>query len=293
MAARDTINRAIADATGETLHDAQWHSVSGGDINQSYRIDDGQRRFFVKLNDADRLNMFEAEAAGLAEIAATHSLRVPRPICVGVAEAQAFVVLEYLELHRHGDAAMLGRQLAALHQATQPQFGWQRDNTLGSTPQPNAWRASWVDFLREQRLGHQLRLAVANGYGALLHDAGEKLLSRLDAFFSGYTPQPSLLHGDLWGGNHAYLADGSPLVFDPATYYGDRECDLAMSELFGGFAPAFHAAYREAWPLDPGYAQRRTLYNLYHILNHANLFGGGYAAQAQAMIARLLAELGG
>ncbi len=122
-----------------------------------------------------------------------------------------------------------------------------------------------------------------------LQRLGEKLMDTLPAFFAGYTPQPSLLHGDLWSGNHAFLADGTPVIFDPAAYYGDRECDLAMTELFGGYSAEFYAAYRAAYPLDAGYATRRDLYNLYHILNHANLFGGGYTRQAEQMMQRLLA----
>ena len=137
-----------------------------------------------------------------------------------------------------------------------------------------------------------MRLAGENGYGAQLQRPGERLLDALPAFFAGYLPQPSLLHGDLWGGNHAFLADGAPAIFDPAAYFGDREADLAMTELFGGYPADFYAAYRAAWPLDAGYAARRNLYNLYHILNHANLFGGGYAQQAEEMMQRLLAELG-
>ncbi len=165
------------------------------------------------------------------------------------------------------------------------------DNWIGRTPQPNGWQHDWIAFRREQRLGFQLQLAAQNGFGGALQRDGEQLLARLDGLFDGYVPVPSLLHGDLWGGNHGFLADGTPVVFDPALYVGDRECDLAMSELFGGFAADFYAAYRASWPLDAGYAVRKTLYNLYHILNHANLFGGGYAAQAARMTAALLAHI--
>jgi fructosamine-3-kinase len=185
----------------------------------------------------------------------------------------------------------MGRLLAHLHRTTGPRFGWKRDNTIGSTPQLNAWTDRWVDFLRDQRLGYQLQLAAQQDYGTRLQSKGERLCAGLDAFFSAYQPVPSLLHGDLWGGNAGYLTSGEPVVFDPAVYYGDREADLAMTELFGGFGADFHAAYREAWPLDPGYGTRKTLYNLYHILNHAHLFGGGYVGQAQSMLDRLLAEI--
>lgn len=292
MSLPGAITQAISDATGILFVPRTQRSMSGGCINQSYLLADDKRRFFVKLNDAKRLPMFEAEAAGLQEILASHTVRAPRPLCHGIADDQAYLVMEYLDLRTHGDAAALGEQLAQMHRPPQAYFGGPRDNTLGSTPQPNMQTATWISFWREQRLGYQLRLAAQKGYGGKLQTQGEKLLAGLDAFFTDYQPQASLLHGDLWGGNHGYLPDGTPVIFDPAVYYGDRETDLAMTELFGGFAPAFYAAYRAAWPLDAGYAVRKTLYNLYHILNHANLFGGGYGAQAQQMLTLLLAELG-
>ena len=291
MSLPSAIGQAISDATGSPFTPHTQRTVSGGSINQSYLLADDERRFFVKLNDAKRLPMFEAEAAGLQQILASNTVRAPQPLCHGLGGDQAFLVMEYLDLRGQGDAAALGEQLAAMHRPPQAYFGGSRDNTLGSTPQTNTQTATWIHFWREQRLGYQLRLAAQNGYGGKLQTQGEKLLAGLDQFFTGYQPQASLLHGDLWGGNHAYLADGTPVIFDPAVYYGDRETDLAMTELFGGFAPAFYAAYRAAWPLDAGYAVRKTLYNLYHILNHANLFGGGYATQAQQMMAQLNAEL--
>ncbi|MBT9590008.1 MAG: fructosamine kinase family protein [Thiobacillus sp.] len=282
---------AISRSSGApfTIRNAQ--AVHGGDISQAFKLSDGACHYFVKTQAATRLGWFEAEAAGLTALDAAHAVRVPRVVCHGAAAGQAYLVLEHLLLQPHGDAAQLGRQLARQHRVSAPQFGGPRDNWIGATPQPNVWRESWVDFWRDRRLGFQLRLAAENGYGGALQTDGTALMAQLDALFDGYAPSPSLLHGDLWGGNHGYLADGTPVIFDPAVYFGDRECDLAMTELFGGFAPEFYAAYREAWPLDAGYAVRKTLYNLYHVLNHANLFGGGYAAQAQRMIATLLAEI--
>jgi protein-ribulosamine 3-kinase len=282
---------AVTRATGDPFSATVLTPIGGGDINQAFSIGSGARRYFVKANRAGCLPMFDAEVDALHALAATHSVRVPQAIASGTAAGQAFLVLEHLDLRGNGDAALLGEQLAQLHRVTQTRFGWAHDNWIGSTPQPNGRQLDWVAFWREQRLGFQLQLAAQNGYGGALQRDGEMLLARLDALFDGYTPAPSLLHGDLWGGNHAYLADGSPVIFDPALYVGDRECDLAMSELFGGFAPDFYAAYCAAWPLDPGYAVRKTLYNLYHILNHANLFGGGYAAQAARMAAQLLAQI--
>jgi fructosamine-3-kinase len=285
------IGAAISAATGVPFAAATLTPVGGGDINETFAVSDGTRRYFVKANRAARLAMLEAEADALHALSATRSVRVPQPLCSGTAAGQAFLVLEYLDLRGRGDAARLGTQLAQLHRVPQSRFGWAHDNWIGSTPQPNGWQPDWIEFWRERRLGFQLQLAAQNGYGGALQRDGEALLAGLDAFFDGYVPAPSLLHGDLWAGNHGFLADGSPVTFDPATYVGDRECDLAMSELFGGFAPDFYAAYRAAWPLDAGYAVRKSLYNLYHVLNHANLFGGGYVAQAQRMTAQLRAQI--
>ena len=287
------LSTAIHDATHRPFTLRATTPVGGGSINEAYRLEgtDGAR-YFLKLNDAQHLPMFVAEEEGLNAIAATNTIRVPQPIVHGSADGQSYLVLEHLELSSHGDAKLLGEQLAALHRCISSQFGFAQDNFIGTTKQPNGWKDSWIDFWREQRLVFQLRLAAQNGHSGQLQNLGEKLLDVLPAFFEGYTPQPSLLHGDLWSGNHAFLADGTPTIFDPATYYGDRECDLAMTELFGGYPADFYAAYRAAYPLDAGYATRRNLYNLYHILNHANLFGGGYARQAEQMMQRLLAEVG-
>jgi fructosamine-3-kinase len=287
QAIAEQINRV----TGEPFNPEPARSVGGGCINTAVKLGDGRRTFFVKLNAASRLEMFEAEAEGLAALAATETIRVPRPICSGVAGAQAYLVMEAIEMgHGGGKSAKLaGRQLAAMHRFRQERFGWHRDNTIGSTPQPNTESGDWIDFWREQRLGFQLELAARNGLGGAIQRLGERLLERFPALID-HGPVPSLLHGDLWGGNLAYDRAGSPVIFDPAVYYGDREADLAMTELFGGFGGSFYGAYREAWPLDAGYAVRKTLYNLYHILNHANMFGGGYAGQAVGMMERLLAE---
>ncbi len=237
--------------------------------------------------------MFEAEYEGLRELAAPKAIRVPAPITSGVDGNQSYLILEYLGLGppRRGSEERLGEQLAALHQTTAQQYGWFRDNTIGSTPQPNPRESNWPAFFARHRLGFQLDLAERSGLDRRTLDAGRDLAQRLPALFTDYRPVPSLLHGDLWGGNVGYDAEGAPVLFDPAVYYGDRETDIAMTELFGGFGPAFYDAYRAAWPLDAGYAARRDLYRLYHVLNHYNLFGGGYGAQAGRLIRSVLAEL--
>ena len=190
------------------------------------------------------------------------------------------------------ETRMLGRQLAAMHRVTADRYGWEIDNTIGDTPQPNTWMDDWLGFWQLQRLGHQLELAAKNGYGGELQTLGETLLVEMPKLFAGHVVQPSMLHGDLWGGNVAGLSDGTPVIFDPAFYYGDREADLAMTYVFGGFAPDFYASYQETFPLDPGFAVRKTFYNVYHIINHLNLFGGGYHGQAINMMQQVLAEIG-
>ncbi|TXL12409.1 hypothetical protein BMR05_15450 [Methylococcaceae bacterium HT4] len=185
----------------------------------------------------------------------------------------------------------LGRQLAELHQTRQDYFGWHHDNFIGSNQQRNTRDNNWVNFWQEQRLMAQLKLASENGYTGKIQQQGEQLCLLIPEFFSSYQPQASLLHGDLWSGNAAADAEGRAIIYDPACYYGDRETDIAMTELFGGFSADFYAAYEEAWPLDSGYKTRKTLYNLYHILNHLNLFGSGYLCQAERMMQPLITEI--
>lgn len=265
--------------------------VGGGCIHSACRATDGRLSWFVKFNDSGRADMFAAETDGLQALA-QGPLRVPESICRGETGGQSFLVLEWLDLVAGAprDYAKLGERLARLHALAGPQHGWRRGNYIGSTPQSNAADASWPRFFGQARLAPQFALARESGHAALCAK-GEKLLQALPRLFGAHAPLPSLLHGDLWGGNAAFLGDGTPVVFDPAVYYGDRETDLAMTELFGGFPEDFYAAYRAHSPLDAGYRVRKTLYQLYHVLNHAYLFGGGYAAQAERMMDRLLAEV--
>jgi fructosamine-3-kinase len=272
--------------------------------------------------------MFEAEALGLQQMRATQTIRVPEPICWGTDGNSAYIVLEWLDLgSRGGERAWeeMGRQLAAMHKYTPPNppllrggeepnsillreaqernstllrggeernstllgkvFGWDINNTIGSTVQINNWTANWAEFWAEHRIGYQLKLAKRRGGH---FPQAERLLEMIPELLAGYEPQPSLVHGDLWGGNAGVTSAGEPVIFDPATYFGDREVDIAMTELFGGFPALFYRGYNQVWSLDGGYERRKSLYNLYHILNHFNLFGGSYESQANQMINRVL-----
>ena len=289
-ATRAVLQTAVDASLGRGARIESAAAVRGGCIHSCYRVAAGAAQVFVKLNAPSYADAFAAEADGLAALRAA-GMRAPEPLAHGAAAGGAFLALEWLELGGRADFAALGRALAALHRATDARFGWHRDNYLGATPQPNAESADWIAFWRERRLAPQLALAEAHGHGGVLRSDLEALMDGLPAMFRGYAPRASLLHGDLWQGNAGFLADGTPVVFDPAVYRGDREADIAMTELFGGFARSFYAAYDEVWPLDPGYRTRKNLYNLYHLLNHLNLFGGGYLGQVRATLGLLLRGL--
>jgi protein-ribulosamine 3-kinase len=231
---------------------------------------------FRKEAAPERADAFAAEADGL-EALRPH-IRVPQVLDLGVKDGKAFILLEHLDLRRSGDYAALGRMLAELHRQSGPRFGWSRDNYIGLSPQQNAWCDEWAPFWVTRRMEPQLSLARDKGFNVSMPSMH---------LLQNHKPQPSLLHGDLWNGNAGFTADG-PVVFDPAVYYGDRETDLAMTELFGGFPAEFYRAYNEVFPLPPGYEKRKQLYNLYHLLNHLNIFGGGYLEQVKATL-RLLA----
>ncbi len=288
-----TLANEISHATGQTVQLTSSRQQGGGSINQTLKISGDQQDFFVKLNHPDLLDMFIAETAGLQELEQTGNFSVPKAICSGKNQEYSWLVLEYLELGSRNKTsfAEAGRALARQHQSIQKQFGWHRNNTIGSTPQVNTYTDSWGQFWQKYRFGYQLQLAKQNGYSGPVIEHVERLIDNCEKFFT-HAPEASLLHGDLWSGNLAFDRQGKPVIYDPAVYYGDREADLAMTELFGGFSPDFYAAYNQTWPIDAGYSVRKTLYNLYHILNHMNLFGGGYHNQAVSMASRLLGELG-
>lgn len=276
--------------SGVAVHDKhEPRPVGGGDISAAWRLESEDGSVFLKTGPASSAEMFFAEAEGLSELGSANAVRVPAVLAANVDRDSAFIAIEWLEFERASAASerLLGEQLAAMHRVTREEFGWHRDNTIGLTPQHNPWSSDWVAFFREHRLGYQLELAASRGYQGELQELGSRLRKRLPVFFDEYEPVASLLHGDLWGGNWA-SCDGAPVIFDPAVYYGDRETDLAMTRLFGGFGRGFYKAYEASWPLEPGHRERLYLYQLYHVLNHLNLFGSGYHGRAMALMKELL-----
>ncbi len=283
----------IKQRTGQVFGNYCLNHVGGGSINDSYCLQAADTNYFIKLNQPQLASMFSAEAEGLAEMGALNCVRVPEVICHGQTDSHSYIVLEYIaltSLHSHA-SHLLGKELAHMHGFKQSFYGWHTDNTIGSTPQYNAKADNWSIFWQKNRLEKQLNFAKKNGYSGRIQDDGRNLIDSVPLFFTSYSPEPVLLHGDLWAGNAASDNVGNPVIFDPACYYGDRETDIAMTELFGGFGGGFFASYHAEYPLDPDYQVRKTLYNLYHILNHLNLFGSGYLSQTKAMMAQLLAEI--
>ena len=296
-ALREALEGAVMEATRADWSLLSSAPVTGGCIHEALKLEgedsEGRTTHFAKIAEVERAPLLVAEAEGLAAIAKVGAVRTPKVFAQGGNEEHGWLILEWLDLVPLDvtSGAALGKALAAQHRAAFPRFGWEKDNFIGATVQKNGWHDDWLAFWREHRLHAQLRLAAKNRYPSRMIDRGERLLADCEAFFTSHAPGPSLLHGDLWGGNAAALADGTPVVFDPAVYCGDREADVAMTQLFGDFPKDFLAAYREAWPLDDGYPVRRDFYNLYHVLNHANLFSGGYVDQSAREIEKVLAEI--
>ena len=287
----ESIQTGLCQAVGK-VSGLQWvRDLQGGDINRAALIQSDKTNWFLKYRNNAPAGMFEAEALALEKISATGCIRVPEAIAWGVDDETSWLVLEYLELTSSGPANLLGEQLAALHEISADSFGWSQNNYIGVTPQLNQQTDNWSEFWRDYRLKPQLTMAQAAGFGSRLVDRGDRLLASLDQLMHDHEPAASLLHGDLWAGNKAYTTSGLPVIFDPASYYGDRETDIAMTELFGGFEPEFYAAYRSNSPLPDGYPLRRELYNLYHMLNHLNLFGTGYLSRCKSIIDSLLAQV--
>jgi fructosamine-3-kinase len=286
------VARAIERAVGAPVQVVGETPLGGGSINDTIRLDTSAGTFVVKRHLRAPAGMFQAEAAGLDALRASGTtLAVPRVIAVGPDRpgASSFIVLEHLPAGRRRadfeDA--LGRGLAELHRATARQFGFASDNYCGSTPQPNPWTARWIDFYGESRLGHQLRVATDAGLlSSTDHRRLTSLISRLARWIDEPPSGPSLIHGDLWSGNLHTDRDGRPALIDPAVSYAHREAELGMMTLFGGFSSRVFAAYETAFPLEPGWRDRNSLYQLYHLLNHLNLFGRAYHDQVMAIVKR-------
>lgn len=265
--------------------------LSNSSFTRNFVMQCTTNRYFVKLSE--RHQCLDSEADGLAALSGANAIRVPRLIANGAVESMGFLVVEHLDMqNRQFDFPRLARDLAKLHRATGPEYGWHRDNFLGATLQINLSQSSWSRFFLDNRLGRQFRLAVENSLSARLAAMETKVLEAVAAILDHHEPEPSLLHGDLWRGNCGFLAKGVPVIYDPAVYFGDRETDLAMTHLFGGFPESFHETYQREWPLRPGWQLRQQAYNLYHILNHLNLFGPTYLQKAEAMCTTILARAG-
>ncbi|MCA9434730.1 MAG: fructosamine kinase family protein [Candidatus Omnitrophica bacterium] len=287
------VERLIEEKTGQPAQIRDGSRSGGGCINDAQRIvlEDG-RDFFLKSNPRPLPGMFPREAEALEKMAEVNAIRVPHPVGAGGEERgeTPFILMEYIPTGsaKSGFHESFGRQFAQFHiQSKSDRFGFDHDNYLGSTPQPNGWEDDWVEFWRKHRLGFQLDLARRNGLSDPTMDRlGEKLMDRLPELIAEPAEPSCLLHGDLWGGN--YLSDdkGEPVLIDPAAYYGRREADLAMTMLFGGFNSTFYSAYEEVWPLEDGSRDRLEIYKLHHLLNHLNLFGGGYYSGCVSILRR-------
>ena len=262
--------------------------VSGGDINQSYKLSTNRGEFFLKLNNNVPHDFFEKEAEGLNELRESDSnLIIPKVIAVGRTESDTpgFLLMEFIHDSGAGDSFQFGMELAKLHQKKRPLFGLNSDNYIGSLPQSNRDHKSWADFFNHERIHPQLKMAVDSGKlsRTFISNWGE-ISKRLNERFPNC--QPSLLHGDLWGGNYLFDKKGLAVLIDPAVYYGHPEMDLAFTRMFGGFSEEFYEGYESISPLEPGFTDRISLYNLYPLLVHANLFGGHYISQVEHQLKR-------
>lgn len=280
------VSEKISEVTGTDFICDDIREVSGGDTHRAYKISDGRKRYFVKTNTIDAVDNFATEASGLQSLSQCNKIRIPNPICHGIAGDASFLVLEHITLKDGNPQSWfeLGKRLAELHRCEDHgRYGCECNNYVGKTPQDNHWEQDWASFFAEHRIGHMLQLLANNGIQFVDIDHAVDLTKQS---LKNHCPKASRLHGDLWQGNVGFFKD-RPVIFDPAFYYGDRETDLAMTELFGRFPASFYQGYNEVWQIDKDYSQRRDLYQLYHILNHALMFGGNYTQSAQATIRKL------
>ncbi len=285
---------AIRRLLSEQLGNAEINQrieLPGGDIHPAWHIRYGEYDIFVKCNNREMLTLFTWEADQLELLSRSQTVRVPKVYGVGSDRDDSFLLLEYLPvkpLNAHS-AWQLGQQLAKLHQwSDQPHFGLDFDNNITTSPQPNSWLRRWSVFFAEQRIGWQLQLATEKGisYGDV-----DPIIACVQNALVSHHPQPSLLHGDLWPANCAG-SQGGPWIFDPACYWGDRECDLAMLAWYPDLPPQIYDGYQSIWPLPQDFLQRQPIYQLYYLLNRANVFGGHWVGKSQQVINTLLSHDG-
>ncbi len=277
--------KVLSDHLGIHIKSAQ--PVSGGCINTCYKISTDKGNFFIKHNSTHTYpNMFRLEAEGLELLKSAQGVGIPKVIDQFEVGEESYLMLEFIEKGRPGKNSwkLLGEGLAELHRKTNDQFGLDEDNYIGSLTQSNHFANDWPTFFREQRIEPQLKLASGNHHlHTSLFSGIENIYKRVEQFPK---EKPSLLHGDLWSGNMLFDVAGSPYLVDPAVYNGYREVDIAMTKLFGGFAPEFYDSYQSAFPMEPGYSERLDILNLYPLFIHLNLFGSSYLSSIQSTIKR-------
>ncbi len=288
---KDELNELLEPIFGATIESS--YPTGGGSINQTQvlKLTNGER-VFMKQNSNPPSDFFLAEIKGLQLLAqAKNGPRIPKPVAVQSGPRPTFLLLEYIENSSEDNnfAERLALSLAELHRTTQENYGLEYDNYIGSTPQKNSLHKDGVQFFRDQRIDFQRKLARQKG---LLPSSIDKkldsLCDNLKKFLNLSGEKPALIHGDLWSGNYFPDSQGMPCIFDPAVYYGLREADLAMTELFGRLPQKFYDVYHETFPMNPGYSERKDLYNLYHLLNHLNLFGSSYLSSVQQVLQRYI-----
>ena len=286
---KDEINKLLEPLLGATVNST--YSTGGGSINQTQVLElTNGERVFMKHNSNPPTDFFLAEVKGLRLLAqADNGPRIPKPIALQSGSRPTFLIMEYLENSSESKnfSDRLARALAELHRISQDHFGLDHDNFIGSTPQKNDLEKDGIVFFRDQRIEFQRQLARKAGLlPAAIDKKIDSLCENLNRYMDTTGEKPALMHGDLWSGNYFPDSKGNPCIFDPAVYYGLREADIAMTELFGRLPQRFYDAYHEAFPMNPGYPERKDLYNLYHLLNHLNLFGGSYLSSVQQAVNR-------
>ena len=286
---KDEINKLLEPLLGTTIKSS--YATGGGSINQTQVLElTNGERVFMKQNSNPPTDFFLAEVKGLRLLTkAKKGPRIPKPIALQSGPRPTFLIMEYLESSNESKnfSDGLARKLAELHRISQDHFGLDHDNFIGSTPQKNNLEKDGIIFFRDHRIQFQRQLAQKAGLLPVSIDKKiDSLCENLNRFLDASGERPALIHGDLWSGNYFPDSNGNPCIFDPAVYYGLREADIAMTELFGRLPERFYDAYHEAFPMNHGYHERKDLYNLYHLLNHLNLFGSSYLSSVQKIVNR-------